>query len=40
MRKMLRFEMYRRSVAVEVLADFPMRLLYGTHGRRVGEVVP
>jgi hypothetical protein len=36
MKKMLRFEMCGN---VEVPADFPVGLLYDTHGRRVGEIV-
>ena len=36
MKKMLRFEMYG---SVEVPGDFPVGLLYGAHGRKVGEVV-
>ncbi len=36
MKKMLRFEM---CGSVEVPGDFPVGLLYGEHGRRVGEIV-
>ncbi len=36
MKKMLRFEMHG---SVDVPADFPVGLLYGEHGRRVGEIV-
>jgi hypothetical protein len=39
MKKMLRFEMCRRTEAVEVPADFPIGPLYGAHGRKVGEIV-
>ncbi len=37
MKKMLCFETYGR---VEVPSDFPVGLMYGAHGRKVGEVVP
>ena len=36
MKKMLRFDMCGN---VEVPADFPVGLLYDTHGRKVGEIV-
>ncbi len=36
MKKMLRFDM---CGSVEVPADFPLGLLYGAHGRNVGETV-
>ena len=36
MKKMLRFDM---CGSVEVPADFPVGLLYDTHGRKVGEIV-
>jgi hypothetical protein len=42
MKKMLRSETCEargRTEVVEVPADFPVGLLYDTHGRKVGEIV-
>jgi hypothetical protein len=36
MKKMLRFDM---CGSVEAPAGFPVGLLYGAHGRKVGEIV-